>query len=94
MSAPLPAAKVWPDADEETTSRRLWAAVMLTADLAVCRSILAGRPVLAHKLDAGALWRARRGAPLPLPDTFVRVRSGHLDAIAEGGPFDLKARQR
>jgi hypothetical protein len=94
MSRPIPQPKVWPDAAEETASRRLWAAIMLTDDLEVCRSILLGRPVFARQLDAEALRRALRGEPLPAPDSYFRVRPGHLDAIAEGGPFDLKASKR
>lgn len=90
MSQPVPEPTVWTDADEERASRRLWAALMLTSDLEVCRSILLGRPVLAHQLDAQALRRARRGEPLPPPDEYFRVRPGHLDAVAEGGPFETK----
>jgi hypothetical protein len=52
MSRPVPQPKVWPDAAEETASKRLWAAIMLTDDLEVCRSILLGRPVFARQLDA------------------------------------------
>jgi hypothetical protein len=94
MSLPIPPPTVWPDASEEAVARRMWAAVMLSADFAVCGSILAGRPVLARQLDAEVLRRALRGAPLPAPDSYFRVRHGHLDAIAEGGPFDPKARRR
>ena len=74
--------------------RRVWAAVMLASSIEVCRSILTGRPVLARQLDAEVLRRARRGEPLPPPDSYFRVRPGHLDAIAEGGPFHPKARRR
>ena len=94
MSRLLPEPKVWPDTDEVTASRRLWAAVMLTRDREVCRSILLGRPVLAGQLDAEALRRALRGEPLPAASTYFRVRPGHLDAIAEGGPFEPKASTR
>lgn len=72
---------------ERQADRRLWAALMLTSDLDVCRSILLGRPVLARQLDAEALRRALRGGPLPDPAAYVRVRHGHLDGIAEGGAF-------
>ena len=85
---------VWPDPVEESVSRRLWAALMLTADLQVCRSLLLGRPVLARQLDAEVLRRALRGEALPPPETYFRIRPGHLDAVAEGGHFDLKARRR
>lgn len=94
MSLPIPEPEVWADADEVNESRRLWAALMLTSDLEVCRSILLGRPVLARQLDAEALRRALRGEPLPAPDTYFRVRPGHLDAVAEGGPFHPKACRR
>jgi hypothetical protein len=90
----LSSPKVWTAAVEETRSRRLWAAVMLTADVEVCRSILSGRPVLARQLDGAVLRRALRGEPLPPPDGYFRVRPGHLDAVAEGGPFHSKARKR
>lgn len=91
MSAAVPDPAVWTDADEERASRALWAAIMLTSDLAVCRSILLGRPVLARQLDGEALRRARRGQPVPPPDQYVRVRAGHLAAVAEGGPFEERS---
>ncbi len=95
MSRPIPTPVQWTDAVEETATRRLWAAVILTTDVVVCRSILAGRPVLARQLDAEALRRALRGEPLPPRAHYFRVRPGHLDAVAEGGPFDhLKGRPR
>jgi len=90
MSRPIPEPKVWADATEIMQSRRLWAAMVLTSDLEVCRSILLGRPVLARQLDAAALRRALRGEPLPPPDPYFRVRPGHLDAVAEGGAFQPK----
>lgn len=79
---------------ERIADRRLWAIVTLTSDLAVVRSILLGRPVLGRQLDAEALRRALRGEPLPPPDRFFRVRPGHLDAVAEGGPFEPRASSR
>jgi len=80
---------------ERLASRRLWSALMMTADdLEVCRSILLGRPVLARQLDAEALRRGLRGQPLPPPASYFRVLPGHLDAIAEGGPFQLKVRTK
>jgi hypothetical protein len=72
---------------EQRESRRLWAAVMLAVDVDVCESILLGRPVLVRQLDPVALRRALRGERLPDPETYFRVRAGHLDAVAEGGPF-------
>jgi hypothetical protein len=94
VSAPSTDPKVWVDAAEVTASRRLWACLMLTSDLEVCRSILLGRPVLARQLDAEALRRARRGQPLPPPDDYFRVRPGHLDAVAEAGHFEPKESHR
>jgi hypothetical protein len=72
---------------ERIADRRLWAVVTLTPDLAVARSILSGRPVLGRQLDAGALRRALRGELLPDSDEYIRIRPGHLDAVAEGGPL-------
>ena len=68
-------------------SRIEWAAIMLARDVDTCESILRGRPVLVRRLDGAALRRAMRGRPLPEPDSYLRVRQGHLEAIAEGGPF-------
>jgi hypothetical protein len=68
-------------------NRRTWAATALSLDLDVCRSILAGRPVIAKRLDWVVLQRALRGMPLPDPNSFIRVRDGHLDAVEESGPF-------
>ena len=93
MSLPIAEPNVWTDDAEITASRRLGAALMLATDVHVCDSILAGRPVLARRLDAEALRRALRGQPLPDPETYFRVRPGHLDAVAEGGPFDDEREQ-
>jgi hypothetical protein len=90
VSLPIPEPAIWADAEEITASRRLWAVLMLAGDLAVCRSILLGRPVLARQLDAEALRRALRGEQFPAPDSYFRVRAGHLDAVAEGGRLDAK----
>jgi hypothetical protein len=79
---------------ERVASRRLWAAIMLALDIDVCESILAGRPVLARRLDPVALRRALRGGPLPEPDSWFRVRAGHLDAVAEGGAFQPREESR
>ena len=92
MSRTLPDPAVWPDAADERDSRWLWSALMLTSDLHVCRSILLGRPVLVRQLDAAALTRALRGERLPVPESYFRVRPGHLDAVAEGGPFEPAAK--
>jgi hypothetical protein len=69
------------------------AAIMLALDLEVCRSILLGRPVLAHQLGPVVLRRALRGERLPDPDSYFRIRAGHLDAIAEAGPLVTKGRR-
>jgi hypothetical protein len=71
----------------EVDARRMWAAVMLALDVWVCESILLGRPVPARQLDVVVLGRGLRGERLPDPDSYVRVRPGHLDAIAEAGPL-------
>jgi hypothetical protein len=75
------------DAAELLEGRRGWAAMMLALDVHVYESILRGRPVLARQLDVVVLRRALRGGRLPDPDSYVRVRAGHLDAIAEAGPL-------
>ena len=80
--------------DERTASRRLWAAVMLTPDLEVCRSITSGRPVLARELDVEALRRALRGAPLPPPDAYLLVNADMLDAVSEAGPLKPREAKR
>jgi hypothetical protein len=94
VTAPVAPPEVWADEAEATASARLWAAVMLTPELEICRSILRGLPVIASKLDAEALWRALRGAPLPPPDAYVTVTAEMLDAVAEAGSFKPKARRR
>lgn len=71
----------------QIASRRLWAAVMLARYVETLDSILLGRPVPVHRLDTVVLRRALRGAPLPDPDSWFRVRPGHLDAIVEAGPL-------
>jgi hypothetical protein len=77
------------EAREETkriASSRTWAAIALARDLDTCRSILHGRPVMAALLDGEILRRALRGQPLPPANEFIRIRSGHLDAVVEAGP--------
>jgi hypothetical protein len=72
---------------DEIEGRRLWAAVMLASSVEAAESILRGRPVLTRQLDPVALQRALRGGPLPEPEDWIRIRAGHLDAVAEAGPF-------
>ena len=79
---------------ELAIGRRLWAAFMLATSIRVMESILVGRPVLAGLLDAEVLRRARRGMPAPAPDSFIRIRVGHLDAVSEAGPLTPKPRGR
>jgi hypothetical protein len=63
----------------------LWAAMMLARRVETLDSILRGRPVYAKNLDAVVLRRGLRGGALPRPDSWFRVRDGHLDAISEAG---------
>jgi hypothetical protein len=77
-----------PDAEvERVVGRRLWTVFMLARTLAVAESILAGRPVMARNLEPEALRRALRGVPVPAPNAYIRIRHGHLDAVAECGPL-------
>jgi hypothetical protein len=59
--------------------------MMVARRIDTLESILVGRPVYAKHLDALALRRALRGGALPHPDSWFRVRDGHLDAISEAG---------
>lgn len=70
----------------ELVWRRYWSALMLARDVHTLKSIVIGRPVLAGRLDAEVLRRALRGEPLPPAEEFIRIRHGHLDAVAEAGP--------
>jgi hypothetical protein len=74
--------------------RRLWSVLMISRSVEVAESILLGRPVMARCLDAEALRRARRGMPLPAPDSYIRIRPAHLDAIDEAGPFSPTSKRR
>jgi hypothetical protein len=91
LREPVTADGGWPvpvfTEQERLEDRRLWAVLTLTGDLEVARSIMCGKPVLARQLDPDALYRALRGGPLPDPDSYFRVRDGHLAAISEGGAF-------
>jgi hypothetical protein len=74
---------------EAEEARRLeadrgWGAMMLALRLDVCRSILAGRPVMVRCLDPEALRRALRGDPPP-PTEFIRISLEMLDALNESG---------
>jgi hypothetical protein len=94
LSRPIASPRKWPDVVEATLWRRVWAAVMLTRDDEVCLAILRGLPVIARQLDAEALRRALRGAPLPPADTYVRLDAEHLDAVAEAGPLAPREAKR
>jgi hypothetical protein len=49
---------------------------------------------MAARLDAEALRRALRGAPLPRPEAFVLVSHEMLDALDEAGPIPTSRRTR
>jgi hypothetical protein len=81
VSKPIPEPKVWQDAAEVASSRRMWAALMLTSDVEICCSVLLGRQVLARRLDAEALlryaeaaWRGRRQRERTTEPGFCRER--------------------
>lgn len=73
---------------------RLWGAAMLALELDTCRSILAGRRVLAGRLDGEVLRRALRGEPLPAWDSFLEISDGMLDSVAEAGAFPTAVARR
>jgi hypothetical protein len=77
---------------ERVIGVRLWSALILSRSLEVAESILHGRPVMVRNLDPEALRRARRGMPAPAANTYIRIRHGHLDAIAECGPLTERRR--
>ena len=70
---------------ERRMDRRLWASVMLTADVEVCRSTLLGHRVLARQLEPAAVRRALRGGSFPPDHEYIQVSAEMLDAVAEGG---------
>jgi hypothetical protein len=72
-------------AERVTASRWRWAAFMLARDTHTLESIIAGRPVMAGCLHGEVLRRALRGEILPPADSYIRIRNGHLDAVAEAG---------
>ena len=69
------------------------AAVVLSLDLDVCRSILRGVPVRAGRLDAVVLRRALRGEPLPSADVYLAVDDDMLAAVVEAAPLPRKAKR-
>lgn len=75
-----------------TVGSRLWSLFMIATTLRVAESILAGLPIRAGTLDGVALHRALRGGRLPDPNSYLVVDDAMLDAIAEAGPFSLRAR--
>jgi hypothetical protein len=78
---------------ERVEFRRFWAAVLLALDVDTCESILAGRRVIAHNLDALVFRRALRGGALPRPDSFVEVTDVMLDAVAEAGSMPAASKR-
>jgi hypothetical protein len=87
---PVPAAQLAPTALPDEVARRGWAAMMLTRDLATCRSILRGLRVRAGNLDGLVLRRGLRGGSLPDAEAFIEVTAEMLDAVAEAGPLTAK----
>jgi hypothetical protein len=68
--------------------------MMLTADVEVCASILAGRPVRAGGLDAFVLRRALPGGPLRDSESFIYISAAMLAAVAEAGPLRRRGKER
>jgi hypothetical protein len=85
VSRPIPEPKVWPDAIEESMSRRLWAGFMVARDVQTCESICYGRPGRAGNLDRFVLRRALRGGRLPDHEAYLLVSGEMPDAIDEAG---------
>jgi hypothetical protein len=77
----------------EDALRLLWAAFVIARDIWTCEAILRARPVRAGNLDAEALRRALRGAPLPLADDYLTVGREMLDALAEALPLTPKRKR-
>lgn len=73
-----------------SASRQIWAAMVLTPDPDVCRSILEGRPVQVRQLEQAALRRALRGAEPPAANEYLQVTIEMLAAVQEGGPFNME----
>lgn len=79
------------DEAAEIRGRRLWAAMMLTADVFVFRSIVHGLPVRVGCLERQVLRRAFRGQPHP--EEYVTLGAAQLDAVAEAGPLPAAGRR-
>jgi hypothetical protein len=75
------------DDERRRRSSRVWAAMMLTENVAVFESILRGEAVLVSQLHAAILRRALRGRRLRDSDeeTYLVVSDDMLDAVAEAG---------
>jgi hypothetical protein len=82
-----------PHVTDEVVGRRLWAQLMLAPDVETCRSIGAGRRVMAARLDPEVLRRGLRGGRLPHPAVFIEVSAEMLDAISEAGPLTRKEKR-
>jgi hypothetical protein len=78
--------------EAELIGRRLWSVFVLARTVEVAESILRGRPVMVCNLDPEALRRALRGVSAPPPNSFIRIRHGHLDALDECGPLTERRR--
>jgi hypothetical protein len=75
----------------DPATRRVWAAIQITAHVDVCASILRGLPVMVRRLDPEALRRALRGDPPP-PLDFITITPDHLDALVECGSLTERRR--
>jgi hypothetical protein len=76
-------------ADDITSSRRLWGAMMLCLDWWTWESVAVGQPVRAGNLDGEVLRHALRGARLPDVEAYLQVTAPMLEAVAEHGPFEF-----
>ena len=88
MSAPIPPAKVWPDAGEIRASQRLWVAIALSPRLEVCEALLADLPVPVRRLDTSWVRALKLVGDVELDDKLVlRVNAyGPLHGMRAGEP--------
>jgi hypothetical protein len=68
--------------------------VVISRDLATCRAVLRGDPVLARHLDPLVLRRTLRGGPQPPAAEFIEVDPRMLDAAAEASALHPKPSKR
>jgi hypothetical protein len=83
-----------PPGDESEGDQRCWAAFVLALEVDTFGSIMAGRRVMAGRLDAEMLRRGLRGRRLPHPDAYIDVTVDMLDALVESGPLPERRRRR